>query len=294
MPVLPADSARPDLHRILTVVESRLPDRTEWKNLISEAAATAREQSSPSIGWPAAVALLGVLAAVAALLWMLRDKPKKPYWLLIATALVALLPHISTAAKDVIVAYGAWRSSQPGTSGVGSKELVYLSRASEHRGAPIEYFPFIFDLASGPSDWAKGTTLSSHQIEDLRKLVSSLQACVGSLRNQDVEVEIRGYADSNEFPSHTDEYNRQAANRRATTVHRHVKSFLVASGGPSTLVLRDPVEWPASDPSAMTRSRYYSAKSLRDTGNTKDQGLFNRRADIVLLRAGVCERLVVR
>lgn len=172
------------------------------------------------------------------------------------------------------------------------REVVYLVKKPDPAASAIEYFPYLYELTDGPDKWSKGVSLSENQIQDLHKLLSSLKACVGTQANQDVEIEIRGYADNNEFPSNTAELNRQAANRRAQDVYRHAKAFIGEQNTASKLILRDAVEWPADDPQAMVRWRYYAGKPLQETGSDRDQGLFNRRADIALLRAGVCERLL--
>ena len=44
----------------------------------------------------------------------------------------------------------------------------------------------------------------------------------------------------------------------------------------------------------MTRARYFATKPLRETGAEKAQGLLNRRAGVVVLRMGACERLVAK
>ncbi len=174
------------------------------------------------------------------------------------------------------------------------KELVYLARLPDPAAPPIDYLPFHFDLAVGPSNWALGTTLNGQQLKDLQHLVASLKACVGTTPGKDVEIDVRGYADTNEFLSNSDEMNRQVANRRAAFVHERLKTYLGPQQGPSKLILAKYTEWPKDDPKAMMRERYFKTKPLRETGTTKDQGLLNRRADVLLLRTGACERLVAK
>ena len=174
------------------------------------------------------------------------------------------------------------------------KQLVYLSRLPGSVAAPIEYFPYHFDLAVGPSNWSAGTTLNNQQLKDLQHLVASLKACIGTSPGQDVEIDVRGYADTNEFASNSDELNRQTANRRAAFMHERLKTYIGAQTGPSQLILANYAEWPKDDPKAMMRERYFKTKPLRETGAAKDQGLLNRRADVLLLRIGACERLATK
>jgi hypothetical protein len=175
-----------------------------------------------------------------------------------------------------------------------AKDLVYLVRAPDSGPNPAAYFSYLFDLAVGPSNWATGTTLNDQQAKDLQLLVATLKACVGKGPDQDVEIDVRGYADTNEFRANTSELNRQAANRRAAHVHDRLRTIIGEQKGPSRLVLHKLLEWPQDDPQAMTRARYFATKPLRETGAERDQGLLNRRADVVVLRLGACERLVAK
>jgi hypothetical protein len=171
------------------------------------------------------------------------------------------------------------------------REVVYLSRIQNTVAAPFEYVPLLFkELAAGDENPAKGTTLSDQQVSDIERLVASLKACVGSSQGQDVEVDVRGYADSNEFASNSEEQNRNVANRRAAAVHAELKRLVPAQTSAATLILRPLSEWSKDDPLAMTRERYFKTRPLKETGREKDQGIFNRRADILILNFGVCER----
>lgn len=173
-----------------------------------------------------------------------------------------------------------------------SKEIIYLSRMQQTVAAPLEYVPFLFkDLAAGDTNPEKGTTLTALQVGDIERLAASLKACVGSSQGQDVEVDVRGYADSNEFTSDSDEQNRKTANRRAAALHQQLERLAQPQTSPATVILRPLTEWPQNDPLAMTRQRYFMTLPLKQTGYDKDQGTFNRRADILILKLGVCERL---
>jgi hypothetical protein len=182
---------------------------------------------------------------------------------------------------------------QPARTQTPAKELVYLARATDSDVLPLEWVPFFFpDLAGGEQNAAKGTTLSDQQLADVETFAKSMKACVGDSPGQDVELEVRGYADANEFPVNSDEENRKVANRRASALHQALKRALGTQTGASFVILHSSTEWPVDDPKAMTReARYLNALALKQTGEGRDQGLFNRRADILLLKLGVCGRL---
>ena len=156
-----------------------------------------------------------------------------------------------------------------------------------------EYFPYLFDLADGPPEWKRGVQLTRQQLADIEKLANTLKACVGELPNQDVVVEVVGFADANDFAvggESSVEFNRQAANRRAAAVATALRASIGPTTVPSAVHIARVVEWPRDDPSAMTRSpRYINARPLAETAG-RDQGRFNRRAEIAMLRAGVCEK----
>jgi hypothetical protein len=154
---------------------------------------------------------------------------------------------------------------------------------------PVESFHFLFDLAGGWPDWSRGVDLTVHQRVELEKLLGSLKACVGSAPNQNVEIQIRGFADANEFPSNSARQNVDAANSRAKKLHDFVKAKIGDQNTSSKLILLPPIQW-ASEEKMSLHPRYFSAKSLRETGLDRDQGLFNRRAEVVLLRAGACSK----
>lgn len=107
-----------------------------------------------------------------------------------------------------------------------AKDLIYLVRAPDADPNPAAYFSYLFVLAIGPSDWTVGTQLNDQQSKDLRQLVTSLKACVGKAPDQDVEIDVRGYADTNEFHANTSELNRQTANRRAAYVHGRLTTII--------------------------------------------------------------------
>lgn len=202
--------------------------------------------------------------------------------------IVAYLTLVSVA----FAASAQCRKAPPETPSLPVKELVFLSRVAPPGSQPLELVPFFFaDLAVGDADPTRGTTLSPQQTEDLRRLVRSLKACVGTSTGQDVELDFRGYADSNQFPKDSVEQNRKTANRRAASLHRAVKDLLGTQTGASQVVLHGPKEWPEDDPLAMTRENYFETRPLKNKGDEQDQGLFNRRADLLVLRLGACERM---
>jgi len=202
--------------------------------------------------------------------------------------IVAYLTLVSVA----FAASGECKKPLPSTPTFPVKDVVYLSRLVPPGTQPLEIVPFFFvELAVGDSNPITGTILSPQQATDLGRLIKSLKACVGTSHGQDVELEVRGYADSNEFPKNSIEENRKAANRRAANLHRQVEDLLGAQTGLSRVMLRAPKEWPKHDPLEMTRENYFDTLPLTKTGREKDQGLFNRRADLLVLRLGACERL---
>jgi hypothetical protein len=161
------------------------------------------------------------------------------------------------------------------------------------------HFPFLFELADGPPSWKKGVELTAIHRPDLEKLANTLNACVGAGR--DVVVRVTGFADANDFKQTSGnqtasmELNREAANRRATALHAELKRALSPKGqSPSAVVLEPVVQWDSGRLADMLRSpRYLNAKPLTET-NDRDQGRFNRRAEITLVNAGVCERLEIK
>lgn len=178
---------------------------------------------------------------------------------------------------------------------VASLPEIYLTRKHPSDTRPLEWVPFFFsDLAATESDPKKGTSLSKLQQENLTTLINSLRACVGEREGHNVVLEIRGYADTNEFESksveESVEENRKVANRRASNLHEEISKRLGNQPGPARIVLNPPHQWPESDPAAMTADRYFETRPLVKTGQNRDQGLFNRRADLLILDLGECDR----
>jgi hypothetical protein len=193
----------------------------------------------------------------------------------------------------VIVAFNRTRQCEDHSETQGkspSKEVVYLSRATEPRVGPVEWVPFFFpELASTEEKPSKGTQLSAQQLKDLEILLGSLRACVGEQPGEDVVLDVRGYADRNEFRNDSVNENRKVANRRASTLHDAVVGLLGVQSGQSSVRLNPLRLWSEEDPGAMEREgRYFSARSFHETGTTRDQGLINRRADLLILGLGVC------
>jgi hypothetical protein len=177
-----------------------------------------------------------------------------------------------------------------------------LSRPVMIAPGPVQadYFPYLFDLADGPPNWRRGAQLNPQQLADIEKLAVTLKACVGSLPNQDVILQVIGFADANEFTpaaarnNSSQELNRQTANRRAAALAAALRERLGRPTSPSTVVIDKVIQWDEAEPSAMlTSPRYFNAGPLTATGG-RDQGRFNRRAEVILLRAGTCERYHAR
>jgi hypothetical protein len=238
------------------------------------------------IGLTYIVTSIQKLSELLLTLWDYVTKPDQEISLFPGCVALACLTAYLTALPTVVSA----TRSEPAQA-AARKELVYLARVTESK--PVEAFPFLFELASGPPDWSKGVKLSRAQEAELARLLATLGACAGSNPGQDVEIQVRGFADENEFPSESRELNRETANRRAANLHQRIVAIIGAQNAKSKLIVQDPVQWASLE--AMTRDpRYFQARSLRETGRGRDQGLFNRRAEILLLRAGACERLAAR
>jgi hypothetical protein len=228
------------------------------------------------------------LFELALTLWEYVTKPDKESSLFPGCVALACLVAYLTALPTVF----SGTRIEPAQAEV-KKELVYLARMTGEEPRPAEAFPFLFGLASGPPGWSKGVNLSKEQEADLTRLLGSLKACVGSNPDENVEIQVQGFADENEFPSKTRELNREAANRRAANLHQRIVAITGAQDAKSKVIVKDPVQW-ASLEAMIRHPRYFKARPLRETGRGKDQGLFNRRADIMLLRAGACEKLAAR
>ncbi len=171
--------------------------------------------------------------------------------------------------------------------------VVYLTPEPEEveGDEPLASFPILFqDPASGPPKWEKGVHPEGYQAKEIRRLIESLNACVGTSQSQDVVIRIRGFADSNEFANVSAEVsaelNRQAANLRARNVAEIVEPLRRKEGG-AALVVEEVVSWETFE--EMKKRKPWVDLPLTQTDGW-DQGLFNRRAEILLLSAGVCER----
>jgi hypothetical protein len=192
------------------------------------------------------------------------------------------------------VAFADARSCEAGPSNI-TKDVVYLAAPDKSSTVqPLEWIPFFFkDLAKATSPEA-GTTLTSGQRDDLTRILGSLRACVGSQPGEDVEIAVKGFADTNQFPTNSAELNRQVANRRAAQLHGEIKGILRTQTGPAAIKLAESYEWPKETPFAMFDDRYFDTRPLTQTGKQNDQGLFNRRADLLILSFGVCRKREAR
>lgn len=188
----------------------------------------------------------------------------------------------------LVVAFKGARSCKEEVN-LPPKEVVYLLPKPLTSTTPLEWVPYFFVELASENKPNQGTTLSPQQKADLTRLLQSLRACLGEQTGQDIELEIRGYADSNEFPTDTLELNRKTANRRAEHLYQEILKILGDQEGKSRVIVSK-VDWPKSDPTAMHRDRYFEASPLSVTGKLKDQGLFNRRADLLILKLGLCEQ----
>ncbi len=173
-----------------------------------------------------------------------------------------------------------------------SPEVIFLRRVDPEGNRPILTFRFWFPDFASAHELPRGATLDSAQVTDLGRITKWLQACVGTKAGEDVVVEVRGYADPNPFESNTVELNRQAAHRRGRALDSALAQLAGSTIGPARFVIRPFTGWPEGDSSAMRRDgEYYNTQTVRVTGRERDQGVFNRRADLLVHKLGTCERL---
>lgn len=269
---LKGQKANIDLQPVTALLESRLPDPGEWREHIRGTKTQSEGGAISSIPWLwiSLVALVAVASLVAILIWP-RKNAEQEYSKKVKLFLV-LLPLIPVALKDIAVAY---RTVWPATADA-KKEHDKPSHES------LVAFPFLFDLGGS----ARGTTLTKQQEADLRKILLSVKACAREGSVGSVELLVQGFADANEFPTDTRTKNLDLANRRARELHTRVAAFLKTKGLSSSISLK-PFEWKTYE--EMTSApRYLTTRSFKETGKTLDQGLFNRRAEILLIKVGDC------
>jgi hypothetical protein len=154
---------------------------------------------------------------------------------------------------------------------------------------PVEIFPFPF-YAPGASDLPQ----EDPQLDELNRIVASLRSCIGKEPNDHVIVQVQGFADANEFKRTTDsdDRNRNLANSRAAILTKRisdmVKRLKDPSIDPSKLTVQSAPPWKSFEEMKNSR-RWLQVRSMSETGKEQDQGLFDRRAEILLLRAGACQ-----
>jgi len=191
-------------------------------------------------------------------------------------ALLAVAAYATAAGSLVVTS----QRSEPIPS---LAKVVYLSKVS---GEPVAAFSFLFSKV--------GSATLRHddpQIDRLTKLVASLNSCVGKGLNQDVVIQIQGFADANEFSPPSEDRNRDLANQRAKSLNELVKDKIGSQPGFSKLTLEPNYLW-NSFTEMKTSPRWLEVEVLDKTRPSRDQGLFDRRADILLWRAGVCQPLL--
>lgn len=209
------------------------------------------------------------------------------------------LPHCAALAGLVVysvLVLSAWHDATDPAPPPAS--LVYLVKSDSNSvnpgGSSVEILPFLF--YNRTEDEIPET--DPRQIDELNKLVASLASCVGKGPNQDVAIEIQGFADENEFKGETqndsDTHNYELANRRAKKLLTKINNIKLNLKYPPVDPLKFTVQlakpW-TSFPDMKISQRWLQAKSMSETGRDHDQGLFDRRAEILLNRAGVCQHL---
>lgn len=229
------------------------------------------------------VGLFSVLSLVEKLFKL--AKVLAEYWSKAGTPVASLFPDCG--ALLIAVAYISfllkWLPPPSVATLPAPRRTVYLAKVPSE---PVAAFSFLFDMGSstfpGKSD--------DPQIVELKKLVSSLESCVGERPNQNVVIQMQGFADANDFSPSNPDKNRDLANDRAKALHSVVEQQLGPQVGRSKLIFDQDIWWNSVDEMKGSR-RWLAVKALKIAGATKDEGLFDRRADILLWHAGICQPL---
>lgn len=269
-----------DLDRVIAFLDSRLPTEQEWHNLIDVTKKPSEGETPSSIIWLWILVAILIAGLVAILIWPKKNPENEfPKWVKVLLVLLPLIPVVSPSLKDFAT---AWRIMWPLPAEKTAKPKEDPPPPTQPPSESLLVFPFFFDLGGN----MQGEILNGKQDLDLRKILSSVKACAGQQSNNAVELLVQGFADANQFPTNNREKNLALANRRAKELHSHVAEFLQTENLRVRIILKLK-EWEKYED--MTKSpRYLTAKSLRETENTSDQGYFNRRAEILLLKVGDC------
>lgn len=273
----PHPPSNSDLDRVIAFLDSRLPTQQEWHNLIDATKKPSEREIASSINWLWILMAILIAGLVAILIWPKKNPENElPKWVKALLVLLPLIPVVSPSLKDFAT---AWRIMWPLPATITDQPVKNPQPSSES----LLVFPFFFDLGGN----TQGEILNGKQDTDLRKILSSLKACAQQQSSNAVELSVQGFADANQFPTNNREKNLALANQRAKELHSHVAEFLKTEILRSRINLKPVVEWKKYEDMTMS-PRYLTAKSLRETENTSDQGYFNRRAEILLLKAGDC------
>lgn len=268
-----------NLDRVIAFLDSRLPTQQEWHNLIDFTKKQSEGETASSIIWLWILVAILIAGLVAILIWPKKNPENEfPKWVKVLLVLLPLIPVISPSLKDFAT---AWRIMWPLPAEKTTKTIDQSVKAPQPSSESLLVFPFFFDLGEN--------ILNGQQDLDLRKILSSVAACARQQSSNAVELSVQGFADANEFSTNNREKNLALANQRAKKLHSHVAGLLKTEILRSRITLTsvESVEWKKYEDMTMS-PRYLTAKSLRETGNISDQGYFNRRAEILLLKAGDC------
>lgn len=273
----PASNA--DIDRVIGFLDSRLPTQQEWHNLIDATKKPSRGETASPILWLWIIVAILIAGLVAILIWP-KKKPENEFSKRVKVLLVLLplIPVISPSLKDFAT---AWRIMWPLRTEMACQTIPLPPCPPSNE--PLLVFPFLFDFPEPNKELPK---LNQRQVDDLTKILSSVKACARKQGASGVELEVQGFADSNQFPTNNKEQNLALANQRAKELHSQVTKLLKTESPMSEIDIKL-IEWKKIE--EMEKSpRYLTTKPIREAGRNADQGYFNRRAEIRLLKAGDC------
>lgn len=270
-----------DIDRVIGFLDSRLPTQQEWHNLIDATKKPSEGEAASPIIWLWIIVAILIAGLVAILIWP-KKKPENefPKWVKVFLVLLPLIPVISPSLKDFAT---AWRIMWPLQTEKACQTIESPPKPCPPSNESLLVFPFFFDIPKISKELPK---LNQHQVDDLTKILSSVKACARKQGASGVELEVQGFADPNQFPANNKEKNLALANQRAKELHSQVTELLKTENQMSKIDIKL-VEWEKIEDMTMS-PRYLKTKPFQETGRNSDQGYFNRRAEILLLKAGDC------
>jgi hypothetical protein len=211
-----------------------------------------------------------------------------------ATKVITLLPDFGAllAVSVSVSVVGTLALASPPNNALPQHDFAVLNTKPAYF-MMVDRNPIIFPFPLyGPG--APDLPQEDPQLDELNRIVASLRSCVGKEPNDRVIVQVQGFADANEFKRTTDsdDRNRDLANSRAAILTKRLSDMVKHLKDPSIdlskLTVQSAPPWKSFEEMKNSR-RWLQVKSMSETGKEQDQGLFDRRAEIVLLRAGACQ-----